>query len=314
MWVQGDLKDQLGLKHRKARKTPNTNRMNTLEAAPMFQVQHSRSLSELSTRDQYEPANTSSPPPAQRIRRTHLDTPPMRVDDELPIVDITYKKDSYQETTHLAPYPALQRVGVTPSPQPSYYSASDIPIPSPLPPTQYKYPDGEVTTNPPSRRTSIGTARHAASQETLEYVETEAIASSSSQPPPLSPSPTMLHVPGSSSSNAFELHVMPPPDEYLVGTAITHGQPHERETTTASYTTADDDWISAEDASGVGAMPRSLAQSLHEDQHPSALRPSGRSPSPRAIPIAGDRRDGGPPPAAPWAGPDSGGWDGGVAL
>jgi len=309
------LKDQLGLKHRKARKAPITNRENTLEAAPMFQVLHNRSLSEFSNRDVYEPANTSSPPPAQRIRRTHLDTPPMRMADELPIVDITYKKDSYQETTHLSPYPALQRVGVTPSPQPSYYSASDIPIPSPLPPIQYKYPDGEVTTNPPSRRPSIGTTRHPASQETLEYVEAKATASSS-QLPPLSPSPTMFHVPGSSSSKTFDLHLSPP-GEYLIGTAITHGQPHERETTAASYSTADDEWIPAEDATGVVAVPQPWARSLVSDQHALALRPSGRSPSPRAIPITGDRRDGDQAPMAPWTNQDSGnsgGWEGGVAL
>jgi len=315
MWVQGDLKDQLGLKHRKARKTPTTNQINTLEAAPMFQGQHSRSLSELSSnRDLYEPANTSSPPPAQRIRPTRLDTPPLRMADELPIVDIPYKKNSNQETTHLTPYPAGHRVEVAPSPQPSYYSASDIPIPSPLPPTQYKYPDGEVTTNPPSRRTSIGTTRHVAGQGSLEYVEAEATASSSSQLQPLSPSPTMFHVPGSSSST-FELHVRPPPDEYLVGTAITRGHPHERETTAASYTTADDDWIPAEDARDVVAMPQPSAQSLvseHQEQHPLTPRPAGRSPSPRAIAIVGDRRD--PTPVAPWTDRDSGGWDGGVAL
>ncbi|KAG6844765.1 hypothetical protein H0H87_003988 [Tephrocybe sp. NHM501043] len=63
MWVKGDLKDQLGLKHRRAKKIPK-GKQSTLEAAPMFQEQHNRSLSEVSIiHDRYEPTMTSSPGP-----------------------------------------------------------------------------------------------------------------------------------------------------------------------------------------------------------------------------------------------------------
>ncbi|KAK0451302.1 uncharacterized protein EV420DRAFT_1560180 [Desarmillaria tabescens] len=72
MWVKGDLKDQLGIRHRKAK---NRNG-DTLEAAPMFG--HGRSQSEMSlSNTPYEPALTSSPGPGNQPRRTDLDTPPL---------------------------------------------------------------------------------------------------------------------------------------------------------------------------------------------------------------------------------------------
>ncbi|KAK0224812.1 phospholipid-translocating P-type ATPase [Armillaria nabsnona] len=128
MWVKGDLKDQLGIRHRKAK---NRNG-DTLEAAPMFG--HGRSQSEMSlSNTPYEPALTSSPGPGNQPRRTDLDTPPL--------------------DTNLSPR-GFNRRNETPA---SYYSVSDIPPPSPLPSPKYRYTDGSITSTPPSRRTSIAT-------------------------------------------------------------------------------------------------------------------------------------------------------------
>ena len=57
MWVLGDLKDRLGIKHRRDRRNNSD-----LENTPMFQKPHSRSVSEVSFNGGgYEPANTQSP-------------------------------------------------------------------------------------------------------------------------------------------------------------------------------------------------------------------------------------------------------------
>jgi len=53
MWVLGDLKDRMGVVHRKNRKRPD------VEATPMFHQPHARSMSEVSVL--YEPAPTRSP-------------------------------------------------------------------------------------------------------------------------------------------------------------------------------------------------------------------------------------------------------------
>ncbi|KAF9033703.1 phospholipid-translocating P-type ATPase [Hymenopellis radicata] len=78
MWVMGDLKDQLGIKHRKEKKRGG----GELEAAPMFM--HSRNGSEMSLHHgtPYEPAMTSSPGGAggHEPRPTYLDTPPITED------------------------------------------------------------------------------------------------------------------------------------------------------------------------------------------------------------------------------------------
>ena len=83
MWVLGDLKDQLGVAHRKPRKQRKTE--GNLEGAPMFQGQHSRSFSEFSNPNTgYEPAMLNSPAPSAPLRQTYLDTPPMSEAIELP--------------------------------------------------------------------------------------------------------------------------------------------------------------------------------------------------------------------------------------
>ncbi|KAJ3771918.1 hypothetical protein FB446DRAFT_801868 [Lentinula raphanica] len=73
-WVRGDLKDQLGIGHRKGKSRKEIS-ANTIEAAPMFHHSHNRSASEVS-QNPYEPTMTSSPGTGgMGLRPTHLDTP-----------------------------------------------------------------------------------------------------------------------------------------------------------------------------------------------------------------------------------------------
>jgi phospholipid-translocating ATPase len=58
MWVVGDLKDRLGLRHRKE---SNNKCLADFETAPMFCDPHARSASELIMQQGYKP--TSSRPP-----------------------------------------------------------------------------------------------------------------------------------------------------------------------------------------------------------------------------------------------------------
>lgn len=172
-WVQGDLKDQLGIKHRKEKKRGGGD----LEATPMFL--HNRNGSEMSLHHgtPYEPAMTSSPG-GHEPRPTYLDTPP--IDDHArfdyitpdanrlspgsrgqnrqmaPSPDHTRYDYGPHDTNHLAPGARGPNRQMAASPA-SYYSASDIPPPSPLPSPKYRYADGTVTSTPPSRRTSVAT-------------------------------------------------------------------------------------------------------------------------------------------------------------
>jgi phospholipid-translocating ATPase len=169
MWVDGDLKDRLGIRHRKASKNRNQS-LGTLEAAPIFREPHNRSFSESSNRRQlYELAPSSTPPLGGTTRPTYLDTPPMR-QRVMPVPpDLSAQASNIQAKHQPDTHPPVGSV-LSPeqlqvpahrteshSPSPSYYSASDIPPPSPLPETLYRYPTGEVTSVPPSNRTSVYT-------------------------------------------------------------------------------------------------------------------------------------------------------------
>ena len=167
MWVKGDLKDQLGLSHRNARKNKNMSE-SSLEASPMFPIIHERSISEsLNTHHSYQLAMADSPPYVAAMTRStsYLDTPPMNDTIELPLqesgVQYAQPMTKPSDSSHLSPTAA---VAPTPSPQPSYYSASDIRLPSPLPSPKYQLPSGEMTSSaPPSRRSSVGTSSRATS-------------------------------------------------------------------------------------------------------------------------------------------------------
>ncbi|TFK61578.1 phospholipid-translocating P-type ATPase [Pluteus cervinus] len=166
MWVLGDLKDQLGIRHRNEKKNrrPVDGGERGQETAPMFQAdQHSRSLSELS---QYEPALSTSPSEIgqETPRPPFVHTPVPEARAITPQSDSEYVLvQAPSQNTHLSPRRASQQMNAPPSPHPSYYSVSELPPPSPMPQAKYRLPSGEITTSPPppSRRGSVATMRAA---------------------------------------------------------------------------------------------------------------------------------------------------------
>ncbi|TFK47398.1 phospholipid-translocating P-type ATPase [Heliocybe sulcata] len=238
MWVMGDLKDRLGIRHRRELKKAE------LEATPMFQKPHSRSESEFSTFQQdYEPALTHSPGDrgisAPRTAGYH-DTPSTSYgspapgyEEILPDQQPQYvsAQPRFRDQDHLpTPTSAGSWGRVSPaSVQPSYYSASDIPPSSPIPSPKYGYVSN--TRNP------------------LPSPALSPTSSAAGRPGPTSPTHQTLHVPshpgyGSPSAESFEMrvrspsgddgHLQTPPPEH---SGVTRG-PSE-----ASYATAPEELV-----------------------------------------------------------------------
>lgn len=257
MWVKGDLKDRLGIQHRRSNK--NKSGASNLEFTPMFHEPHSRSVSEVSSlQNHYEPTMTRSPgstgmgtPPT---RGTLLDTPPRtRARD----ADLEMQTRSGYVVTRPSfevgeddPTPIatnsrnpLTGTGASPeprSPHPSYYSVSDIPIPSPAPSPIYRLTSGEYTSTPPSRAPSMYTVR------------SNAGPSSPPRSPPAPRSPHALQLPhqnygskssgsGSSGEGTFEMRVRSPPhseQHYLSPSSPLPRGELSRGASEASYATA----------------------------------------------------------------------------
>ncbi|KAJ8082391.1 phospholipid transporting ATPase [Marasmius tenuissimus] len=151
-WVAGDLKDQLGIKHRKGRNRRAQNASSSsLEAAPMF---HQRSGSELSIHTPYEPMRTSTPQPDYAPTRTAPSHSDMHGALNVP-----------GSSQQLIPRSLSPSPGQGSPHRASYYSASDIPPPSPMPSPKYRFADGTITNTPPppSRRGSVATRASAPS-------------------------------------------------------------------------------------------------------------------------------------------------------
>ncbi|KAI0320024.1 phospholipid-translocating P-type ATPase [Amylostereum chailletii] len=155
MWVKGDLKDRLGIQHRR-----DIKRGQDLEAAPMFHKPHARSTSEMSTfNDGYEPALTGSPGDGLVPNAEKNDTPgttPRGSPHGSP-----RSHDYSPERTDDPPFTSYQNAStpnryVAPSPQPSYYSVSDLPVPSPLPPPIYRHPSDYSSSDPLERSNTYG--------------------------------------------------------------------------------------------------------------------------------------------------------------
>ncbi|KAF8221432.1 phospholipid-translocating P-type ATPase [Tricholoma matsutake] len=224
MWVIGDLKDQLGISHRKARKERQGGHK-TLEATPMFQ--HNRSTSDLSiSGDRYEPTvPTVAPTPYRSPSRSpmpnYMDSTPTIHANDLPI-----------QQTHLMPNPHDEGAGLSPSSTSrisSYYSASDLPAPSPMPDPIYKYATGETTTTPPSPRASVmGKMSPRRGHAPM--------ASTSSQLAPPSYNPVQLPERSHNHSEVFEMHVRGPSDDQ----GSPYGHVFEGSGSSASYATAGD--------------------------------------------------------------------------
>lgn len=140
MWVKGNLKDRLDIRARREHKIPVDGSSSGLEGVPMFKETHARSASEASI---YEPSRQSG---------SGNHTPPTQTEMLIgtsPQINATLVASSGSSYRHLtptattsedqdvpmaiSPTEAGHSVAMSPSPQPSYYSASDIPLPSPLP-------------------------------------------------------------------------------------------------------------------------------------------------------------------------------------
>ncbi|KAH9837972.1 phospholipid-translocating P-type ATPase [Rhodofomes roseus] len=183
MWVMGDLKDQLGIEHRRRRKQDSRY---DAEKAPMFQQPHYRSESEASHiinidrnpafREESSGDSISPPPSASLMGRaaTH---------------------EAFHENTQRDDLLATNRRpyyhGVLDETRLSYYSASDIPAPSPMPPPATQY-----TRTPP-----------------MSTVNSD-LVSTYSQPPHIMLQPST----GSGTPETFEMHVRGPSGEWQEST------------------------------------------------------------------------------------------------
>lgn len=139
MWVSGDLKDRLGIRHRKASKN---RRVSDLETAPMFREPHARSTSELTLTHAYEPTRVAPESDNEKRRGGYADA------DDFPDADVErtirpplLTVGSLSSSSEMAD---VKNAGLTVSPHVSYYSSSDIPAPSPIPPSLSRFSNGEI--------------------------------------------------------------------------------------------------------------------------------------------------------------------------
>nr|AVM41535.1 putative calcium-transporting ATPase 5 [Ganoderma lucidum] len=207
MWVMGDLKDRLGIAHRRDRK-----KKGKLEQTPIFHQPHIRSESEISQADDeyrtppltYTPPTARSPIPDGSPRTT---APLMA--GESPRPDKLEEGLHQSRSTGSSPSPTSRaQFNASPSSQRmSYYSASNFPSPSPLPEeNRYHYTRSQYGgTEPPMS---------AVSHSSVSYSQQP------SSPTHLSPPPSAsLQVPGQRSPRAvspveqYEMHVRTPPQE-----------------------------------------------------------------------------------------------------
>ncbi|KIY47695.1 phospholipid-translocating P-type ATPase [Fistulina hepatica ATCC 64428] len=158
MWVLGNLKDRLGIRHRKDIKHSANADNRNLESAPMFTAQHDRSESEMSQR--YVPTSSERSLAMDAIREETYDSLRSDADYPAPVSSVPFlggiAPPSPSASSTATPLqtslllPPRSRADI-----PSYYSASEIRIPSPLPQPIYRYPDGQIATAPPSRAPSL---------------------------------------------------------------------------------------------------------------------------------------------------------------
>ncbi|KAH6879592.1 phospholipid-transporting ATPase 1 [Coprinopsis sp. MPI-PUGE-AT-0042] len=250
MWVKGDLKDRLGLGHRKrGTMASHHSSASSLEAAPMIYEPHHDTSSEMalnefpvSKRESYQ-----SPPSMSEANAQYIPAP-APAGDALLSPSRAYNNDRDRKNTVV-------------SPSPSYYSASDLPPSSPLPSPKYKYSTGEVTSTPPPPSRRASAASRAPSRR-------------SPPPGPMPTSPLPPQPPTSGTPTYSPLATpttpsypqMPPPSSYLQannrsrthlrdpsGTS-SHGHSFERSGSSAasyvshaeSYATAADEFFDAE--------------------------------------------------------------------
>ncbi|KAI1792323.1 phospholipid-transporting ATPase 1 [Ganoderma leucocontextum] len=208
MWVMGDLKDRLGIAHRRRRK-----KQGKLEQTPMFHQPHIRSESEISQGDDeygtplaYTPPTSRTPIPDGSPQTT---APLMAGESPRPDrLEEGLLQRARSPASSPTPSPRAQYTASPASQRLSYYSVSNIPSPSPLPEsnryhhyTRSQYGD----TEPPMS---------AVSHSSVSYNQPP------SSPTHLSPPPSAsLQVPGQRSPRAtspveqYEMRIRSPPQE-----------------------------------------------------------------------------------------------------
>lgn len=134
------MKDRLGIRHRKASK--NARALSDLETAPMFREPHARSASELTLPHLYEPTRMS--PESSDVNEKRQAG---YADDSLEIERSTTTPPPLINvgSSEMVDVPAIQVQATSlTSRHASYYSSSDIPPPSPIPPSLYRFANGEI--------------------------------------------------------------------------------------------------------------------------------------------------------------------------
>ncbi|KLO12310.1 phospholipid-translocating P-type ATPase [Schizopora paradoxa] len=283
MWVLGDLKKQLGIKSRKEQKRAKKSSRD-LESSPMY-PNHDRSFSSTSSAQLpgYEAALTNSPG-----NMSMVPTPPQTLgvgfhskgeskaeqagyrDDASSIAyeGVSYIVEGDPDEVVAGASPAYNRVSLPPSvsPNPSYYSASDIPIPSPIPSPEYYTYDQGLSPNSVNR---LSTPRR----------------STLAPPAPIIP---RTRTPDR-SPDSYEMQVRPtpsqtpalqPPPSSFPSYMSPEGRPispYQRAESQASgmsyYATASEHWTDDEDDD----------QTINEHNHNRTQRESSYSTSPHAI-------------------------------
>ena len=244
MWVLGDLKDRLGIMHRRDRK-----KAAAAEQTPMFHNPHYRSESEISQNEEYATPQSYTPP----MPRTPATDGSPRV--TAPLMDGQSprqpEEDSYVVHGSPSPSPMLRRDQLNGSPslqRLSYYSASNIPPPSPLPESNRFH---EYSRNSSARNTAYGEPpMSAVSHSSVTYGQAPA------SPHHLSPPPSaMLQVPGMRSqqrspltAEQYEMSVRTPTSEQW---AAYPQDPHSQDlrTPTGAHTpgATEDSYATAQD-------------------------------------------------------------------
>ncbi|KAI0367307.1 phospholipid-transporting ATPase 1 [Pilatotrama ljubarskyi] len=259
MWVVGDLKDRLGIKHRRERKKGK------LEQTPIFHQPHYRSESEISQHDEDYPT-----PPIPRTPITDgspRPTAPLMA-GESPRPE-KLEEGLYDQRG--SPTPSLRaQASASPSLQRlSYYSVSGIPAPSPLPePNRY-----HAYTRNSARSTAYQT------EPPMSAVSHSSVTYGPSSPTQSAPPSATLQVPGArpprstTPAEQYEMRVRSPSADQWAGHTSPHQTPvHTPMATEDSYATAYDGYDPGELTPGPHHEPEeSWRSSTYSYSGPHAL-------------------------------------------
>ena len=238
MWVHGDLKERLGIQHRRDIKK---SAKSDIEQTPMFHRPHFRSESEISS---FQPETDRGTPPRSPATDSNRSSPMVRP-SPLAAPPISIEDDTVTPRQQMSSSPAWRG---------SYYSASNIPVPSPTPGGDP--PMSSVSHEP------LTTATYAAASQTSNTLQIPALRNR--------PSPT--HTP-----EAYEMRVreqasppqpLPSDDDSATPTGGRHHHLHAA--TEDSYATAYDGFVD-EDVShhhpdrGLSATSRSYEEDSWRD-------------------------------------------------